>query len=69
MKDFEMTLENGESAKIYAYQGEEVPMETICVFLCQNKPNSFAIAVEVNGCEKHVVEISDRGHKITSENK
>jgi hypothetical protein len=63
MEDFALTLEETEAIKVYNYQGEARPTLISC-FVMAERNNKFSVAIEVEGTEKMVIEISDRGHKI-----
>lgn len=62
MEDFEMGMDKGESAGIRFYQGKKPAR----IYLWHESDNRFSIAIEIEGEEKHVVEISNGCSKITT---
>ena len=64
MQDFEMRLDNGESAKIGIELGA-IPAISVGVFVWSKSSDQTSVAIMVEGEEKFVVEVSDRGKRIT----
>lgn len=64
MEDFSMTLCEKESATVHTRLGSRIPKTAVSCFLWAEKANSFSIAISVEGAERFVVEVSDRGNVI-----
>ena len=66
MQDFEMSLDKNESAKIRAWLGE-IPSTSVSVFLWAESSDIMSVSINVEGKERFVVKISDRGNRIKIE--
>lgn len=63
MEDFEMTLEVPEAAKIRFWLGE-IPSTSVGVFVYVESKDRASISISIEGEERFVVDISDRGNRI-----